>query len=103
MVTGPALTRSTFITEPNRPVATAKPRSRSRSAKRVTSGSATRGGAARRKLGRRPPVKQSAWVNDRGHARARGKLGTIGESEKCVRSQHRATRPGSRLAYRKVD
>jgi hypothetical protein len=54
MVTGPSFVSSTDMYAPKRPVGTHRPRSRTISAKRSISGSATDGGAAPVKPGRRP-------------------------------------------------
>ena len=53
-VTGPSLTRLTFMSAPNTPVCTRAPSSRSAAATASTSGSATGPGAAACQVGRRP-------------------------------------------------
>jgi hypothetical protein len=62
-VTGPSLISSTAIRAPKRPVSTWNPALRRPSASASTSGSATSGGAAGSKDGRRPLASEAARVN----------------------------------------
>src|SRR5271166_4131740 len=60
MVTGPSLTRATFMSAPKTPVSTRAPRSRRACTTAPTRGSATGPGAAADQDGRRP-LARSAW------------------------------------------
>lgn len=63
IVTGPSLTSDTFMSAPNRPVATVAPAARSASTTASTSGSATAPGAAAFHDGRRPLAVLAYSVN----------------------------------------
>ena len=63
IVTGPSLTRATFMSAPNLPVSTRAPRRRSSSTTAVTSGSATGPGAALFQVGRLPLAVSAYSVN----------------------------------------